>query len=761
MDNSTVYKYYNLAKSKGYTDQEIAQRLEQNGFKGGLKSIRQIVKGTDRKVKSAGKQIQKVEAQGKDDGEVSKFVRGVIREVFSGISYEQYPKMVASLESRMEGTDYDEVLGRIQGEMSQFTDDNPATAVISNITGGFISGYTELKILSGLGLLPKALQLKSGQPIRNVARSGFVAGPLTAYPASIASTKALRDRGVYEEPVLDQEEVKNATFPPIMSDPSVTIPTAMSTVLGPVGDAIGSTTSRVVRGVKSKLSPGGGEGNPRDPSGSIGDKSGPERSALSEISDRLERDQVPTDLGRQRIERAGELGMDGTMIMADKLMTGPQTRSLAGRYGQTPSSTAGQGQQLLEQRITGRGNPLDPPGTPKFFQGPGMGTRVKDYIQDLMGIRVSPKEYKDQLAKSRAKKAPQFYDQAYFTRTTDNFGNQVSVPNTIQVTPRIRQLFERPVMASALKQAKILAKNDDFVLPDNLFELDSITVKQADYLQRGIKDIEGPIKFGDRKANEARQVSNTRDNFLDEVDGQLAYRFEGDSPFKNARSYWAGEIEYNDAFDLGTQLGRSDNINADDLVYDFRLMSDAEKEAVKLGMVSGFMNKIEGKRVTQEGYSIPDTGRFITERFEKILGALFPDGTTVSDFIAKMRLETDTGATYHKIFQGSKTSPMETEQRFAGNILQNVADNTQSMVGSVRREMMNMGLGDLARKKLTQEAEAGGKRLFDPNPVNQMKTLEEVDEIRKMNQALMKRGLLTQGGVPSAFTGIYPMSLLD
>ena len=379
-----------------------------------------------------------------------------------------------------------------------------------------------------------------------------------------------------------------------------------------------------------------------------------------------------------------------------------------------------------------------------------------------MGIRVSPKEYKDQLAKSRARKAPQFYDQAYFTRTTDNFGNQVSVPNTVQVTDRMRQLFERPVMASALKQAKILAKNDDFVLPDNLFELDTLTVKQADYLQRGIKDIEGPIKFGDRKANEARQISNTRDNFLEEVDGQLAYRFEGDSPFKNARSYWAGEVEYNDAFDLGIQLGRSDNINADDLVYDFRLMSDAQKEAVKLGMVSGFLGKIEGKRVTQEGYSIPDTGRFINERFEKILGALFPDGTTVSDFMTKMRLETDTGATYNKIFQGSPTSVRETEQRFApSGMLSQIGSGERSAVGAVRQEMMNMGLGDLARKQLTREAEAGGKRLFDPNPVNQMKTLEEVDEIRRMNQALMKRGLLTQGGLPSALTGIYPMSLLD
>ena len=451
----------------------------------------------------------------------------VIREIFSGVTYEQYPKMVAGIESRMEGTDYEEVLGRIQGEMNQFAQDNPASAIISNMTGGLVSGYAELKILSGLGLLPKALQLKSGQPIRNVGRSALVSAG-TAYPGMIASVGGLRDRGVYEEPVLDQAEAEKFNLPPIMTDPAVVTPTLISAGLGPAGDAIASGASRLVRGAKSKLSPGGGEGNPRDPSGSIGDKSGPERSALSEISERLERDVGPsTDPIRQRIDRVGELGMDNVMTLADKTMTGPQTRALAGRMSQTPSRTASEGQQFLEQRITGRGNPLDPPGTPKLFQGPGMGVRVGDLIQDLMGIRVSPKEYKDQLAKSRARKAPQFYDQAYFTRTTDNFGNQVSGPNTVQVTDRMRQLFERPVMASALKQAKILAKNDDFVLPDNLLELDTLTVKQADYLQRGIKDIEGPIKFGDRKANEARQISNTRDNFLEEVDGQLAYRFAG------------------------------------------------------------------------------------------------------------------------------------------------------------------------------------------------------------------------------------------
>ena len=756
MDNSTVYKYYNLAKSKGYTDQEIAKRLEEKGFQGGLKSIRQIVKGTNRKIKSAGKQIQKAESQGKDDGEVSKFVRGVIREVFSGITYEQYPKMVASIESSMEGTDYEEVLGRIQGEMSQFTEDNPATAVISNITGGFISGYTELKILSGLGLLPKALQLKSGQPVRNIARSATLAGG-TAYPASMASVDALRDRGVYSEAPDNQS---------IFSDPAVVAPTLISAGLGPAGDAIASGASRIARGINSKLSPGGGEGNPRDPSGSIGDKSGPERSALSEISERLERDVGPsTDPIRQRIERAGELGMDNVMTLADKTMTGPQTRALAGRMSQTPSRTASEGQQFLEQRITGRGNPLDPPGTPKLFQGPGMGTRVGDLIQDLMGVRVSPLEYLKQLKNKRSREAPAYYDQAYTKYVTDDMGKQTPVgPQYIDVTENMRGLFERPIMQDAFRRAKNNAKNDGKVLPDNLLEMERMTVEQLDYLQRGIKNIgQSGQRSGNLADNEVRQITEVRQTLLDDVDGQLrATNPAGISPYAEARSFWHDEMEYDRAFQKGLQLGKSDSLSADDVIFEFRQMSNAEKEAVKLGMVSGFLGKIEGKRVTQEGYSIPDTGRFINERFEKILGALFPDGTSVSDFMTKMRLETDTGATYNKIFQGSPTSVRETEQRFApSGMLSQIGSGEKSAVGAVRQEMMNMGLGDLARKKLTQEAEAGGKRLFDPNPVNQMKTLEEVDEIRRMNQALMKRGLLTQGGLPSALTGIYPMSLLD
>ena len=212
-----------------------------------------------------------------------------------------------------------------------------------------------------------------------------------------------------------------------------------------------------------------------------------------------------------------------------------------------------------------------------------------------------------------------------------------------------------------------LASNDGKILPDNLLDMERMTVEQLDYLQRGIKNIgQSGQRSGNLADNEIRQITDIRQTLLDDVDGQLrATNPAGISPYAQARSFWHDEMEYDRAFQRGLQLGKSDSVSADDVLFEFRQMSDAEKEAVKLGMVSGVINKIEGKGVTQEGYSIPNTGRFITERFEKILGGLFPDGTTVSDFMTKMRLETDTGATYTKSFLGSPTSVRETEQRFA------------------------------------------------------------------------------------------------
>ena len=67
----------------------------------------------------------------------------------------------------------------------------------------------------------------------------------------------------------------------------------------------------------------------------------------------------------------------------------------------------------------------------------------------------------------------------------------------------------------------------------------------------------------------------------------------------------------------------------------------------------------------------------------------------------------------------------------------------------------------MVANRLGRESDTLGKRVMATDTNEMMKTLSEVDEIRKLNQLLMKQGLLTQGGMPGGLTGIYPMSLLD
>jgi len=262
-----------------------------------------------------------------------------------------------------------------------------------------------------------------------------------------------------------------------------------------------------------------------------------------------------------------------------------------------------------------------------------------------------------------------------------------------------------------------------------------------------------------------RRVTSIRQALLDDVDDQLrAINPAGLSPYAQARSYWHDEMDYDRAYQKGIKWGSS-NVKADDVTFEFKNMSNAEKEAVKLGMVSGFMNKIDNKMPTLEGYSIPQPGQFASPNSRKILEAVFPDGEPISDFITRMRMEMDIGATHNKIFQGSQTSSNEQEFRVGQKILpevaSNVGGNNPSVLANLRRQMTNMGLGELGQKRMVQEAESGGKKLWTPNPAEQKKVLEEVDLIRRENQRLMKQGLLTQGGLPSALTSIYPMSLLD
>ena len=118
-------------------------------------------------------------------------------------------------------------------------------------------------------------------------------------------------------------------------------------------------------------------------------------------------------------------------------------------------------------------------------------------------------------------------------------------------------------------------------------------------------------------------------------------------------------------------------------------------------------------------------------------------------------------ATLQQIFSGSQTAERVFDDTRKSSLPNLAMDALSGVDSTVRNRLINMGADSLIANRLGKESDTLGKRLSTTDTDEMMKTLSEVDEIRKVNQMLMRQGLLTQGGIPGGLTGIYPMSLLD
>jgi len=770
MDNATVIQMYAEALDKltkaenkrnetfSNKDQIILRHLKKKGFEGNMKKMKAVLSGQKKKVKSAVKQIEKYgnEEFAEDLKKLPRYALSTMNEIFSGLTYEQWPKVNALFQSLFTpGLTYEDALQAFNQKMEVARENAPIASILSNMVGGVISGSAELKLLQKSGLLPGIMTLKSGQPIRNVGRSSVASG-VTTYPGAVIVADELEQQG--------DQKPDDKTF----LDKEALIMTGASMAGSPVFDAgagglrkLGDFSQKKLDEFIGRRPPSGGDGPP-PPTGSIAGMSGPEKSALSDLDKSLQSD-VPegTDAIRQAILQRDLRNLP--LTLSDKLMTGPATRRLASRSARTGPEMQAKMNRFFTDRITGpTNNPLYPDRVPEF-QGPSQSQRVTDAVTDLLGEKTGVLTLKDTRKKKRSNTAGPLYDKAYYKyKTVDNFGNEMTSPNMVEVTPLMRELFQRPSFQQAFKKAQKNALDDGFFLPENLFELDRISVQQADYLQRALK---GSKDIGTRTMTiddeETLRLVRNRNDFLEQVDNQLADASpDGQSAFSLARQFWAGDKAYDDAFDAGVKA-MTGSETADDILFRMNKMGDSEKEAFKLGMVNGIMKKVEGVVPTQEGVEAVRTGPLQSAKVKRILESLFPDGDRVDDFIFKMKAEQDMTATLNKLFSGSQTAERVYDDNRKTSLPSLAMDALTNVDSTVRNRLINMGADSLIANRLGKESDTLGRRLSTTDTDEMMKTLSEVDEIRKVNQMLMRQGLLTQGGIPGGLTGIYPMSLLD
>ena len=763
MDNATVIQMYAEALDKltkaendrnetfSNKDQIILRHLKKKGFEGNMKKMKAVLSGQKKKVKSAVKQIEKTDGIKK----LPRYALSTMNEIFSGLTYEQWPKVNALFQSLFTpGLTYEDALQAFNEKMRVAREEAPIASILSNMAGGVITGSAELKLLQKSGLLPGIMTLKSGQPIRNIGRSSVASG-VTTYPGAVIVADEFEQQG--------DQKPDDKTF----LDKDALIMTGASMVGSPVLDVgaggvrkLGNFGKRKFDEITGRVPPPGD--GPPPPTGSIGGMSGPERSALSDLDQSLQSD-VPegTDAIRQAILERDRRNLP--LTFSDKLMTGPATRRLASRSARTGPEMQAKMNRFFTDRITGpTNNPLYPDRVPEF-QGPSQSQRVTDAVTDLLGEKTGVLTLKDTRKKKRSNTAGPMYDKAYYKyKTVDNYGQEMTSPNMVEVTPLMKELFERPSFKEAFKKAKKNALDDGFFLPENLFELDTISVQQADYLQRALK---GSKDIGTRTMpiddEETLRLVRNRNDFLEQVDNQLADASpDGRSPFLLAREFWAGDKAYDEAFDAGVKA-MTGSETADDILFKMNKMGDSEKEGFKLGMVNGIMKKVEGVVPTQEGVEAVRTGPLQSAKVQRILESLFPDGDRVNEFMFRMKTEQDMTATLNKIFSGSQTAERVFDDTRKSNLPNLAMDALSGVDSTVRNRLINMGADSLIANRLGKESDTLGRRLSTTDTDEMMKTLSEVDEIRKVNQMLMRQGLLTQGGIPGGLTGIYPQSLLE
>lgn len=227
------------------------------------------------------------------------------------------------------------------------------------------------------------------------------------------------------------------------------------------------------------------------------------------------------------------------------------------------------------------------------------GAKERVYGQVVKGLQPGDFYADEQrMVEALRRKAGTMYDDAYAFGAVDD--------------PRITEVLKDPTFAGFFQKAKAIAdkealaakmRGDDpskYKLPEiykltkdaqgnTVVELTQIPdVRTLDYMKRGIDaTIEAGFKGEGMSTAEASALRDLRKQFVNAIDEATG---GAQSPYKQARQAYAGDIEILDAMRTGMKdFGKLDHEQVANLIAG---MSQAEKEAFRTGVVRDIYSKI-------------------------------------------------------------------------------------------------------------------------------------------------------------------------
>jgi hypothetical protein len=246
-----------------------------------------------------------------------------------------------------------------------------------------------------------------------------------------------------------------------------------------------------------------------------------------------------------------QIDRPGVATLAD--VGGENVRGLVERVAQTP----GAGRTIVVPALTERQQN-------QMF-------RVGGDLKELTGTTKTAREAISDTMEQRATAAKPLYDQAF------DF-NAREVPEVV----RAWDLATGTGWGKAILNGGPLKKNlqSEYGIKD--ISAAPLMV-QIDAWKKAVDDVVGEaVRSGNK--NQARIMTEMRDNVVDALDA-------ANPAYKAARDAWSGPSRYIDAVEAGKTI-LSPKLGADELAANMAKMTEAEREAFRIGSVSSVISKM-------------------------------------------------------------------------------------------------------------------------------------------------------------------------
>lgn len=636
--------------------------------------------------------------------------KGLGRSLAAGATFNWSDELIAAGRARLEGIPYEQALQEEREAKKRFEGQYPVAALATEIAGG-----VPYMFLPGAGVA-KGAQIAS--------RVGSVARPLTVAEKAAQIAKTPIAQGVKVGAVqgglsgIGEGESQEGIFTP--ADIAARLKSgAQGAVVGAVVG--GGLTALGEKGVSPIYS-------------SVAERFNPQRSenvAKMSVLQDLERSGMTPDQALREWERMYKAGAPAQLFDVSQPLTN-RAEVIAQRPGQAGADIAAD----IEARQAGQRG------------------RVMQASRQTMGVKGSYYDTDEALTNALRSNAKPFYEKAYQAKipVEAQYDLQVIMNDMKKAFPEAEGYAKRLFAAERRKRGSgDYKRTGTRELPSGNEAFEMIPrIEQWDYIMRGLgQKIEKETDAVTGKITDlGRTAKIMRGDIADILDTNVP-------DFKAARSQYKGDLEVKQALEDARK--GFNRVDPEELAINWKSMSDAEKQAYRVGSLKNMRDNIFGSTDTSD--VTKRVGQNIEDRREA-LRIIMPNQTSA-------RLLEETLEAEARLFKNANriTGGPATARRIAGgkdleasdfHLLGVAVDIAKGKPSAIYNSMMKILSGDA----LIPEARANaiGKILRSGTPTeirNAVDSLQRFAEESARRKASEGRKIARTAGVPARQVGEY------